>query len=207
MVPHSRAQRPSRLAAASRRCIFRARPHKSCAVLTACTTRCPRLAGGAVELLACSARACAGAARAARGGRMVLLSGMLVASLRLLVMEPALLLTPFVLTRRRATCIATFELWRRSAHHLSSATSSAAGAHFERDHPPRVPRLIPCIPDEPRHLSHATESPPADLAVRRTLPPSHSASHSPSHAEASARSPPFQARILGSFDTFSSRCT
>ena len=49
MLPHSRAQRPSRLAAASRRCIFRARPHKSCAVLTACTTRCPRLAGGAVE--------------------------------------------------------------------------------------------------------------------------------------------------------------
>jgi len=207
MLPHFREQRPSRLAAASRRCIFRARPHKSCAVLTACTTRCPRLAGGAVELLACSARACAGAARAARGGRMVLLSGSGTVSLRLGSMEAALLLTTLVLTRGRAS-----RPWRKphcrcSAHHLSSATTSAAGAHFERDHPPRVPRLIPCIPDEPRHLSHATERPPADLAVRRTLPPSHSASHSPSHAEASARSPLFQARILGSFDTFSSRCT
>ena len=207
MLPHFREQRPSRLAAASRRCIFRARPHKSCAVLTACTTRCPRLAGGAVELLACSARACAGAARAARGGKMVLLSGMLVARARLLVMDPALLLTPLVLTHCTVICTRRWQKWRCSEHHLSSATTSAAGAHFERDHPPRVPRLIPCIPDEPRHLSHATERPPADLAVRRTLPPSHSASHSPSHAEASARSPLFQARILGSFDTFSPRCT
>ena len=207
MLPPSRAQRPSRLAAASRRCTIAAPPQKSCAVLTACTTRCPRLAGGAVELLACSARACAGAARAARGGRMVLLSGMLVASLRLLVMEPALLLTTLVLTHRRNGATSSLTKCRCSAHHLSSATTSAAGAHFERDHPPRVPRLIPCIPDEPRHLSHATESPPADLAVRRTLPPSHSASHSPSHAEASALSPSSQQKILGSFDTFSSRCT
>jgi len=169
MVPHSRAQRPSRLAAASRRCIFRARPHKSCAVLTACTTRCPRLAGGAVELLVCSARACAGAARAARGGRMVLLSGANGVSLRLNEMDPALLLTTLLLTRRSNGWTRRLTIWRCSAHHLSSATTSAAGAHFERDHPPRVPRLIPCIPDEPRHLSHATESPPADLAVRRTL--------------------------------------
>ena len=207
MLPHFREQRPSRLAAASRRCIFRARPHKSCAVLTACTTRCPRLAGGAVELLVCSARACAGAARAARGERMVLLSGADTVSLRLDKMDPALLLTPLVLTHRRNGATSSLTKCRCSAHHLSSPSPSAAGAHFERDHPPRVPRLIPCIPDEPRHLSHATESPPADLAVRLTLPPSHSASHSPSHAEASARSPPFQARILGSFDTFSSRCT
>ena len=207
MVPHSRAQRPSRLAAASRRCIFRARPHKSCAVLTACTTRCPRLAGGAVELLACSACACAGAARAARGERMVLLSGANRVSLRLNDMDPALLLTTLLLTHRSNGWTRRLTICRCSAHHLSSTTTSAAGAHFARDHPPRVPRLIPCIPDEPRHLSHATERPPADLAVRRTLPPSHSASHSPSHAEASARSPLFQARILGSFDTFSPRCT
>ena len=138
---------------------------------------------------------------------MVLLSGMLVARARLLVMEPALLLTTLVLTHRRNGATSSLTKCRCSAHHLSSATTSAAGAHFERDHPPRVPRLIPCIPDEPRHLSHATERPPADLAVRRTLPPSHSASHPPSHAEASARSTPFQARILGSFDTFSPRCT
>ena len=206
-MPHSSGQKPSRLAAASRRCTIAAPPHKSCAVLTACTTRCPRLAGGAVELLACSARVCAGAARAARGGRMALLSGSRSGSLRLRSMEAALLLTTLVLTHRRAIDTRRWQKWRCSDHHLSSATSSAAGAHFERDHPPRVPRLIPCIPDEPRHLSHATERPPADLAVRRTLPPSHSASHSPSHAEASARSPLFQARINGSFDTFSSRCT
>ena len=207
MLPHSPGQKPSRLAAASRRCTFAAPPNKSCAVLTACTTRCPRLAGGAVELLARSARACAGAARAARGGKMALLAGTRGGGSRLRDMHPAMLLTPLVLTRRRDSCTRSWTLHRCSAHHLSSTTTSAAGAHFERDHPPRVPRLIPCIPDEPRHLSHATERPPADLAVRRTLPPSHSASHSPSHAEASARSPPFQARILGSFDTFSSRCT
>ena len=169
MLPLSRAQRPSRLAAASRRCTFAAQPNKSCAVLTACTTRCPRLAGGAVELLVCSARACAGAARAARGGKMVLLSGSGSQSLRLSSMEATLLLTALMFTRGRATLFATFQLWRRSEHHLSSTTSSAAGAHFERDHPPRVPRLIPCIPDEPRHLSHAAERPPADLAVRLTL--------------------------------------
>ena len=169
MLPHSSGQRPSRLAAASRRCIFLVRPHKSCAVLTACTTRCPRLAGGAVELLVCSARACAGAARAARGGKMALLAGTRGGGSRLREMHPALLLTPLVLTHRRATYTATFQLHRHSLHHLSSTTTSAAGANFARDHPPRVPRLIPCIPDEPRHLSHAAERPPADLAVRLTL--------------------------------------
>ena len=98
---------------------------------------------------------------------MVLLSGAATVSLRLDKMDPALLLTPLKLTHRRSSLTKC----RCSAHHLSSATSSAAGAHFERDHPPRVPRLIPCIPDgdEPRHLSHAAERPPADLAVRLTL--------------------------------------